>query len=359
MREEFRMQPIPLFDRVWADSGGVSRIGSGDIGGKAKGLLELRELLAGVQVTDFEPIEIVVPTFTVIGTDVFDAFLERNDLSGLATSGESDERIAHAFQAATLPSEVLGDLRALTERVTWPLAVRSSSRLEDALRRPFAGVYETKMIPNNQPDANSRFKKLVEAIKFVYASTFFLGAREYLETIPDRTDDEKMAVIVQDVVGARHQQRFYPNLSGVVRSFNFYPLGDIPRENGIVDLALGLGKTIVDDGVAYSYVPSHPRRPPPFSSARDFLQNSQTKFWETARLRPYPRGRIPGAGRALGCRVRWYADASGLDLRSRVRTALARRRTTRSAGRDFRSASHARHHAVQRGRSGRDGRGTS
>ena len=268
------------------DVGGVSRIGAGEIGGKAQGLLLVRDLIASLDSSAFEPIEIVVPTFTVIATDVYDAFLDGNDLHGHAQSGESDERIAYAFQRATLPSEVLGDLRVLTERVKWPLAIRSSSRLEDALLRPFAGVYETKMTPNNQPDANARFQKLVEAIKFVYASTFFRAAREYLKTIPDRTNDEKMAVIIQDIVGVRHQERFYPNLSGVARSFNFYPLGDVPREDGIVDLALGLGKIIVDEGVSYPYVPSHPKRPPPFSSTRDFLQKSQTEFWAVNMGRP-------------------------------------------------------------------------
>ncbi len=286
MSKESQPQSIPAFDRTWTASGGVSRIGTGDIGGKAQGLLQLRDLISCMDSSAFEPIEIIVPTFTVVATDVFDAFLDRNELHGLAQSGESDERIAHAFQNAPLPSEILGDLRALTERVKWPLAIRSSSRLEDALLRPFAGVYETKMTPNNQPDANTRFQKLVEAIKFVYASTFFLAAREYLKTIPDQTGDEKMAVIIQDVVGARHQERFYPNLSGVARTFNFYPLGDVARENGIVDLALGLGKIIVDEGISYPYVPSHPKRPPPFSSVRDFLQNSQTEFWAVNMGRP-------------------------------------------------------------------------
>ena len=279
MTRDDQQKTIPAFDRTWEKAQGISQIGSGEIGGKAQGLLLLRDFVAAMDTSLFDPIDIAVPTFTVIATDVFDDFLERNDLHPLAQSGESDERIAHAFQRATLPSEVLGDLRALTQRVSWPLAIRSSSRLEDALHRPFAGVYETKMTPNNQADSNTRFQKLVEAIKFVYASTFFGAAQEYLKTIPDRQGDEKMAVIIQEVLGTRHQERFYPNVSGVCRTFNFYPLGDVPRDDGIVDLALGLGKVIVDDGVSYSYVPSHPKRPPPFSSTRDFLQNSQTKFW--------------------------------------------------------------------------------
>ena len=277
---------LPAFDRSWEGTNGASRIGTGEIGGKAQGLLVLRDLISTLDQSDFDPIEITVPSFTVIATDVFDAFLDRNGLHDLVRSHASDDRIANAFQRATLPSEILGDLRALTEKVKWPLAIRSSSRLEDALLRPFAGVYETKMTPNNQADSNTRFQKLVEAIKFVYASTFFRTARDYLRTVPGQRDDEKMAVIIQDIVGNRHQERFYPNLSGVCRSFNFYPLGEVPREDGIVDLALGLGKSIVDDGIAYSYVPSHPKRPPPFSSLNDFLKNSQTEFWAVNMGRP-------------------------------------------------------------------------
>ena len=131
---------IPAFDRSWSDAGGVSQIGTGEIGGKAQGLLQLRDTIASLDSSEFTSIDVVVPTFTVIATDVFDAFLDRNDLNGLEQSAQSDERIAHAFQRATLPSEILGDFRALTDRVHWPLAIRSSSRLEDALLRPFAGV---------------------------------------------------------------------------------------------------------------------------------------------------------------------------------------------------------------------------
>lgn len=277
---------LPRFDRSWDPAGGVSRIGSGEIGGKAQGLLLLREIVEEVQASTDESIDLLVPTFTVIATDVFDAFIVRNDLLGRVNEMSSDERIAHAFQRASLPHEILGDLRALTEKVRWPLAIRSSSRLEDALFRPFAGVYETKMTPNNQPAADTRFQRLVEAIKFVYASTYFSAARDYLGTITDCTQTEKMAVIIQEVVGTAHQDRFYPNLSGVGRSFNFYPMGDIGREDGIVDLALGLGKIIVDDGVSYPYAPSQPKRPPPFASAGDRLRNTQTEFWAVNMGRP-------------------------------------------------------------------------
>jgi len=161
----------------------------------------------------------------------------------------------------------------------WPDRARSSSLLEDALGRPFAGVYETKMIPNNQPDSGARFHRLVEAIKLVYASTFFRDARGYRRVAGVADEDEKMAVIIQEVVGGRYGNRFYPHLSMVCRSFNYYPTGRSRPEQGVVSLALGLGKTIVDGGVCWSYSPAHPKAPPPFGSVSQLLKESQTRFW--------------------------------------------------------------------------------
>jgi len=156
--------------------------------------------------------------------------------------------------------------------------VRSSSMLEDAMYEPFAGVYGTKMIPNNQGETATRYKKLVEAIKYVYASTFFKEARAYLSITKNSEVKEKMAVIIQEIVGCRHQDRYYPHISGVARSFNFYPVGRAQPEEGVVDLALGLGKTIVDGGKIWTYSPATPKVGPPFTTS-DLLRNSQTKFW--------------------------------------------------------------------------------
>ena len=204
-------------------------------------------------------------------------------------AGSADQRVAHAFLRAELPAELVGDLRALVEQVHVPLAVRSSSLLEDALAHPFAGVYATKMIPNDQLDTDTRFRKLVEAVKFVYASTFFREAREYQRSVGVGPRDEKMAVVVQEVVGKRCGPRFYPALSGVARSYNYYPSGRARPEDGVVNLALGLGKTIVDGGVSWAYSPAHPKAPPPYSSIRDLLKNTQTSFWaiDMAGARPY------------------------------------------------------------------------
>lgn len=272
---------IPSFDRSFFGSDEtVSRIGGGRLGGKARGLLRGRAALdEAFPDGRCGPVRVEIPRLTVLATDIFDAFVERNGLREIGLSGEPDRLIAHAFQRASFPSEALGDVRALVDEVRTPLAVRSSSLLEDALHRPFAGVYETKMLPNNQPSPSSRFERLLEAIKFVYASTFFRDARSYRQVAGVGEEDEKMAVIVQEVVGERHGDRFYPSLSLVARSFNYYPSGRARPEDGVVSLALGLGKTIVDGGVTWSYAPPWPKAPPPYGSVRDLLRETQSRFW--------------------------------------------------------------------------------
>lgn len=272
---------LPRFERnFWDGTFRFTRIGTGALGGKASGLVFIRDLLT--QSTDPAApcgIEVNVPTMAVVATDSFDAFIAHNHLDQLHVDELSDDRIGHAFQTAHLPVELLGDLRALSQQVKTPLAIRSSSLLEDALDRPFAGVYATKMIPNNQFDADTRFRRLVEAIKFVYASTYFREARDYIRTTGHNPEEEKMAVIIQEVVGLRHGDRFYPDLSGVGRSYNFYCSPPARPEDGVVNLALGLGKTIVDGGITWTYSPAYPKNPPPFGSVTELLRGTQTEFW--------------------------------------------------------------------------------
>lgn len=272
---------IPAFDRSFFDSESTfTRIGGGSLGGKAEGLIRIQETLAELAGSEvFQNVELVIPRLTVVGTEIFDQFLEMNNLLPVALSESSDQRIAHAFQKGDLPSAFLGDLRGLVEHVHSPLAVRSSSLLEDALKRPFAGVYETKMIPNNQPGPEIRFQRLVEAVKLIFASTFFRDAKNYREATGDGHETEKMGVIVQEVLGRRHGDRFYPHLSLVARSYNYYPTGKARADEGVVSLALGLGKTIVDGGVCWSYSPAYPAAPPPFGSSRQILQETQSRFW--------------------------------------------------------------------------------
>lgn len=258
----------------------VTTIGRGAIGGKAQGLVTvaatIRELLPPER---FPGVTVGIPRFTVLTTELFDAFMERNKLWELPWSALRDDRIAATFLRGELPPRCLGDLRAISKEVKVPLAVRSSSLLEDALFRPFAGVYGTKMIPNHDPSEDARFQKLAQAIKLVWASTFFADARRYRTSVgaPDR--DEKMAVMVQEIVGHRRYDRFYPSLSGVARSWNYYALGRGRPQDGVVDLALGLGKSIVDGGLVWSYSPARPTAPPPYNGLDDMLRNTQTKFW--------------------------------------------------------------------------------
>jgi len=272
---------VPRFDRSFFRSPApITRIGEGSLGGKALGLVRIRDLLrTAFDRASFPGLEAYVPKMAVVATGVFERFVGENSLDPADFEGLSDDRIGRRFLEAQFPTEAVGDLRALIEEVHTPLAVRSSSLLEDALLRPFAGVYETKMVPNNQPDADTRFLRLVEAIKFVYASTYFSAARDYVRAADRTSADERMAVIVQEVVGARHDERFYPHVSGVARSYNFFPAKGLSPRDGVVNLALGLGKTIVDGGASWLFSPARPTAPPPFGSVREMLHGTQLDFW--------------------------------------------------------------------------------
>jgi len=258
----------------------LSLIGSGSMGGKAQGLEQFQSVLEQLEgdCKKFPEIGISIPRLAVIGTGHYAAFMDRNRLRELAASLEPDDKIIRGFLKADLPFELVGDLRALIEGVHTPLAIRSSSLLEDAMNQPFAGIYQTKMIPNNQPDPDIRFAKLVEAVKFVYASTFSQSAKSYRRVLPDAAE-EQMAVIIQEVVGNRHDERFYPELSGVARSWNFYPTGSAKPQEGVAQLALGLGKTIVDGGLCWTYSPSRPKASPPFANVHELAEQTQTEFW--------------------------------------------------------------------------------
>jgi len=255
-------------------------IGRGSLGGKAQGLVNIRAALhSKLDPARFPEMAIDIPEMSVLGTDVFTNFMERNHLYEVAISGQSDERIAHAFQKADLPFEILGSLRALMDQAHTPLAIRSSSLLEDAEHEPFAGIYQTKMIPNSVYDPDVRFRQLSEAIKFVYASTFFKAAKDYRQAIGHRIEDEKMAVIIHEIIGKRYLNRFYPELSGMARSYNYYPMPPARPKDGVVSLALGLGKTIVDGGIVWTYSPAHSRVGPPFGSVKELMKRTQTNFW--------------------------------------------------------------------------------
>jgi CheY-like chemotaxis protein len=278
------------FDRATFDaSGGFYRIGGGSMGGKARGLAFARILIGEWRLAHrFPGVEVDVPSTVVVATDTFDRFLDENDLRDLALGTDDDEAIQARFQAARFPVETEADLTVFLSRVRHPLAVRSSSLLEDSQYQPFSGVYETYMLPNDDPSLDVRLGHVIAAIKRVYASTFSRRAKAYVGATPFRLEEEKMAVVLQRVVGAPHGDRFYPDFAGVARSHNFYPAEPLAAEDGIVAVALGLGRTVVDGGACVRFCPRYPTHQ--FSSPDDILRDSQRQFW-ALRL-----GTGPGSG---------------------------------------------------------------
>ena len=258
-----------------------ARIGGGSLGGKARGLGFVNTLINDYKVRNrFEDVQIYVPAAVVVGTDVFDQFLDENNLRQFAMDCEDDREITGRFlEASKFPEGVLGELAAFLDVVRTPLAVRSSSLLEDSQYHPFAGVYETYMIPNNQPNALIRLNDLLNSIKRVYASTFYQSAKDYIKITSYRLEEEKMAVIIQKLAGSVHENRFYPDIAGVARSYNFYPLPPQKSSDGIVSAALGLGKTVVDGGNTVRFCPRYPTDLIQFYSIDETLNSSQRNFY--------------------------------------------------------------------------------
>jgi CheY-like chemotaxis protein len=273
---------ITDFDKETFDPGNsFARVGTGSLGGKARGLGFLNTLITNYDLRDrFEGVEISIPPGVIIGTDVFDEFLDANELRDFALTSTNDAEITRRFLIARkFPRSVRAQLAAFLELISEPLAVRSSTLLEDSQYHPFAGVYETYMIPNNHAQLSTRLNDVVNTIKRVYASTFYQSAKDYMRVTSYRLEEEKMAVIVQKMVGSPHDERFYPDFSGVARSYNFYPVAPQKPADGIASVALGLGKTIVDGGVTVRFCPRFPQHMLQFFSAEETLRNSQSDFF--------------------------------------------------------------------------------
>jgi len=296
-RRERSQTAVADFDRETFDlSSDFYRIGGGSLGGKARGLAFMRRLLAESRIQyEFPDVRVAVPTAVVLGTDVFDAFLEENGLRDFAIEEPDDAAIRERFLAARFPDEASRDLTALLEHLTRPLAVRSSSLLEDSRYQPFTGVYETFMLPNNHPFLEVRLEALQRAVKRVFASTFSAHAKAYIRATPYRLEEEKMAVLIQPIVGATRGPRFYPDFAGVARSHNFYPTPPLTSADGIAAVALGLGRTVVEGGNCLRFSPRHPRHIVQFSSVGDVLRNSQRSFW-ALELEAHEAAADPDAG---------------------------------------------------------------
>jgi CheY-like chemotaxis protein len=279
-RRELTQESVCDFQPVTFDhQNSFARIGGGSLGGKARSLAFVRHLLRDFGVTEqFKGIEVTVPPGVVIGTDVFDLFLQDNGLREFAMQTEDDRLVEEGFLAASFPAEIEEQLDALLETADYPLAVRSSSLLEDSQYQPLAGVYKTYMLPNNHPDRAARLTELTRAVKRVYASTFLTYAKNYFKVTPYRLEEEKMAVLIQKLVGSQHDARFYPSFAGVARSHNFYPGAPLAAGDGVTTIALGLGRTVVGGGRALSFCPRYPQHMVQFSAVQDKLANSQREF---------------------------------------------------------------------------------
>jgi len=257
------------------------KIGKGSLGGKARGLAFIStQLKDNPEIHEkFKDIIINVPKTLVISTEAFDAFISENNLKDISTSNLSDAEITKIFIKSSLPDWLHSNLNLFLKHVKFPLAVRSSSLLEDAQFQPFAGIYKTYMLPNQHPDPVQRLAQLVKAIKLVYASTYLETPRAYAKSTLHRTEDEKMAVAIQQLSGVRHGDYFYPALSGVAQSYNFYPISHMKPKEGIAHIALGLGKTVVEGGTSLRFSPKYPQFLPQFSTVDDILKNSQRFFY--------------------------------------------------------------------------------
>ena len=256
-----------------------ARMGDGSLGGKARGLAFLNNLVYKYHLSERYPeIKVSIPRTVVIATDYFDQFILENDLQYVIDSEISDEEILSEFVASRLPEELVDQLRVFIESARSPLAVRSSSKLEDSSYQPFAGVYSTYMIPLVE-NKDQMLRMLGKAIKSVYASVFYSSSRTYIHTTANLLSEEKMAVVVQSICGSQHGGFYYPMLSGVARSVNYYPIGSEKAEDGIVNLAFGLGKTVVDGGNTLRVVPKFPKKILQLSEPKLALRDTQKTMY--------------------------------------------------------------------------------
>ena len=271
---------VAIFERNRFDKySNFARIGQGSLGGKGRGLAFIDSLIKRHPILeDYEGISVSVPKTVVLCTDLFDEFMESNNLYQIALSDMPDEEILNHFLEASLPERLKEDILAFFEVVGRPIAVRSSSLLEDSHYQPFAGVYSTYMIPFLE-DREEMYRMLSAAVKGVYASVFYSDSKAYMTATSNVIDQEKMAIILQEVVGTQYGDRYYPSFAGVGRSLNYYPINDEKAEDGVVDIAVGLGKYIVDGGRSLRFSPKHPNKVLQTSTLDLALRDTQTRFY--------------------------------------------------------------------------------
>ena len=256
------------------------KLGKGSLGGKARGVAFMNAMISKAHMADkYEDMKVKVPRSFVVGSEVFEKFIEQNDLYSFISHGPSEAEIAKKFVESELPEEIQDNLRVLTLYIKCPLAVRSSSILEDSRILPFAGIYKTYVVPNSNDNNEVCFKQLSDAVKLVYASVFYEAPVRYAQNADIRIEEEKMAVLIQELVGEYYGEHFYPAISGVAQSYNFYPYYPVKPEDGTVSLALGFGKTIVEGERTFRFSPVYPKLNPLVSSPQEQMSKAQNLFY--------------------------------------------------------------------------------
>ncbi|MCL2481687.1 MAG: phosphoenolpyruvate synthase, partial [Spirochaetaceae bacterium] len=257
-----------------------SRIGDGSLGGKGRGLAFINSTLKNKDlIFKYKGINITIPKTIVISTSVFEDFMEQNDLYSMAYHTNNDDIILKCFLVANLPEYLKENIKAFLNIMKTPIAVRSSSLLEDSLYQPFAGIYATYMLPNTSNDFTARCLQMEQAIKCVYASTYFKKSKTYISATKNVIDEEKMAVVIQELIGKQNGNYYYPDFAGVAKSYNYYPLASEKTDEGIAEIAVGLGKFVVDGGTRVRFSPAHPKKILQFYSTDSTIKSSQKKFY--------------------------------------------------------------------------------
>ncbi|MCG6929125.1 MAG: phosphoenolpyruvate synthase/pyruvate phosphate dikinase [Desulfofustis sp.] len=283
MQRQLRQRGVLVnFDRRRFDpDNDFSKIGNGSLGGKARGLafLSTMRYQHDELFSQFDTVSIIVPQTCALTTECFDAFMSLNDLETLVKEPVEDEALGDFFSRAEFPEPFLSDLRIYLERIHYPLAVRSSSLLEDAQFKSYAGLYQTHILTNDHPDLECRLAQLVNAVKMIYASTYFQAPKSFSKRVGNKTEHEKMAVIIQKAVGTRYGEFFYPSFSGVAQSLNYYPFSHIKTTDGIAHIAVGFGKAVMEGENNLRFSPRHPQILPQRSTVEDIVKRAQRQFY--------------------------------------------------------------------------------
>jgi hypothetical protein len=299
------------------------KIGNGSLGGKARGLAFVANLLRRSPHLQerYPDVTIQVPQTLVVTTEGFDAFVSHNGLDPSAMAHDSDDQIAKAFLEGEMPPWLAEQLCNYLEAVRQPLSIRSSGLLEDVHNHPFTGLYKTYMVPNNHADFSIRCNQLITAVKLVYASTWFRDPKRFLSGTAYRIRRDQMAVIIQQLVGSRHGAFFYPDISGIAQSNNFYPVAPLKAEDGVARIVMGFGRGIPEGEPSLRFSPAYPQVLPQFSKVEDILANAQRQFWALG-MEGCPDGLYFERGVNVEQRhvddaeIRRTGSASGRDLRS-------------------------------------------